>query len=422
MAATKSLVGHEIVRVGLLEIEQVLAACLDQAVDVEHGDARLRGGLAQTFQHHRLDDHAGDPGAGRAGAEKHDALVLELPTLHAQRAEKTGERGAGRSLDVVVVAADPVAIAVEQTDGIDTRPILEVDAAGRKHLLHRTDELVDEAVALGDGDARAAQTQIERVVEQALVVGAEIEHHRQQALRRHGGARRVELQLADRDAHAVGAEIAEAQDALAAGHADEANVLLGPVAQDLLHASLVVDGDVHAARAPEDVVELQAGLADGRVIDDRQEAGRIRHQGAVEQRLVLVEQPDQVDVAIEIGGLVSELLKDAPQLHVLVLDDIRQQTSQTQRLALGEREGCGLVEAAVLEEVHAALARKPFGGIPCRVARHHLFQNAAPADREVDTFVSPSRLSISASSRGMCARAERGVNCRRHAPQPAHRR
>ena len=41
--------------------------------------------------------------------------------------------------------------------------------------------------------ARAAQTEIERVVEQALVVGAEIEHHRQQDLRRHGGARRIEL-------------------------------------------------------------------------------------------------------------------------------------------------------------------------------------------------------------------------------------
>ena len=180
--------------------------------------------------------------------------------------------------------------------------------------------------------------------------------------------------------------------------------LLGPVAQDLLHASLVVDGDVHAARAPEDVVELQAGLADGRVIDDRQEAGRIRHQGAVEQRLVLVEQPDQVDVAIEIGGLVSELLKDAPQLHVLVLDDIRQQTSQTQRLALGERERRGLVEAAVVEEVHAALAEQPFGGRPLSRCSPSPFPKCSlqPIERSIPSY----RLLVcrSARPRGECAR------------------
>ena len=191
--------------------------------------------------------------------------------------------------------------------------------------------------------------------------------------------------------------------------------LLGPVAQDLLHASLVVDGDVHAARAPEDVVELQAGLADGRVVDDRQEAGGIRHQGAVEQRLVLVEQPDQVDVAIEIGGLVSELLKDAPQLHVLVLDDIRQQTSQAQRLALGECERRGFVEAAIVEEVHPTLAERNAGHVRGRIAGHCFSHNLAPDKSRIGTFVSPSRLSSSAFPVEMCARTECDVNCRRRA-------
>ena len=38
--------------------------------------------------------------------------------------------------------------------------------------------------------------------------------HRQQVLRRHGGAGGVELELADRDAHPVGAQVAQAEDAL----------------------------------------------------------------------------------------------------------------------------------------------------------------------------------------------------------------
>ena len=155
IAATKSLVGAKSVRVGLLEIEEVLAARLDQAVDVEHGDALLRLGLREPFQHHRFHDHAADAGAGRAGAEEQHALILQLPAVDPQRAEEADERRAGRALDVVVVAAHLVAIAREQPHGVDPRPILEVDAAAREHLLHRAHELLNEAVALGDRGSAA---------------------------------------------------------------------------------------------------------------------------------------------------------------------------------------------------------------------------------------------------------------------------
>ena len=87
---------------------------------------------------------------------------------------------------------------------------------------------------LGGRDARLAQAQVERVVEQLSVVGADVDVHRQQVLRRHGGAGGVELQLADRDTHAVGAQVAQAEDALAGGDADDAHVLLRPVPQHLL--------------------------------------------------------------------------------------------------------------------------------------------------------------------------------------------
>ena len=227
-----------------------------------------------------------------------------------------------------------------------------MDAAARKHLLHRLHELLHERVALGGRGARLADAEIERVVEQGLVVGAEIDHHRQQHLRRHAGAGGVELELADRNAHAVGAEIAEAENALARGGADEAHVRLRPVAQDLLHPPLVLDREIHAARAAEDVAELQAGLADGRVVDDRQEARRIGHRGAVEQGLVVVEQVHEIDVAVEIAGLVPELLQHALELDVLALDHVGQQTGQAQPLALGVRERGRFVETRLEQQVH----------------------------------------------------------------------
>ena len=137
---------------------------------------RARLGLAQPFEHHGLDDHAGDAGAGRAGAQEHDSLVRELAAGDPQRAEHADQRRAGGALDVVVVAAHLVAIAVEQPHRVDTGPILEVDAAAREHLLHGFDELLDQGVALRHRRPRRADAEIERVVEQRLVVGAEVEH------------------------------------------------------------------------------------------------------------------------------------------------------------------------------------------------------------------------------------------------------
>jgi len=64
------------------------------------------------------------------------------------------------------------------------------------------------------------------------------------------------------------------------------------------------------------VVELQAGLADGRVVHDLEEAGRVRHQSAIEQGLVRIEQVHQVDEPVEVGGLVLQLQQDAAQLHL----------------------------------------------------------------------------------------------------------
>ena len=106
---------------------------------------------------------------------------------------------------------------------------------------------------------------------------------------------------------AVRAQVAKAEDAPAVGDADEPHILLRPVPQHLLDLAAACDREIHAARAAVDVAELQAGLADGRVVHDRQKPRRIGHDRPIEERLVVVEQIDEVDVAIEIGGLMAEL-------------------------------------------------------------------------------------------------------------------
>src|SRR5207253_3238219 len=100
-------------------------------------------------------------------------------------------------------------------------------------------------------DAVLAQAEIERVIEELLIIRADVQYDGQAVLRRHAGAGRIECQLADRYTHSSGAEIAEAEDALAVGNHDEAHVLFRPVAEDLPEPPTGADRQIHAARLTE---------------------------------------------------------------------------------------------------------------------------------------------------------------------------
>ena len=333
-----------LVRIRLLEVDEVLAGRFQQAVDVEHIDPCLGLLERHALRHQRGTEQVGEADTGRTRAEEQVFLVLQLRALELGRIDHAGKYDAGRALHVVVIDAVLVAVALEQVHGVATRPILEVNAALREHLLHRLDELVDKRIKFRGRRARLAHAQIQRIVQVLLVVGARVEVHGQQVLRRHAGAGGVELQLADGDARAVCAKVAQAEDAAAVGDADEPNVFLRPVLQNLLHLAAARDRKIHAARLAVDVAELQAGLADGRVVHDRQKARRVRHDGPVEERFVVIEQIDEIDVAIEVGVLVAELHHHATQLQVLGLRDVGHEADEAERLLFGFGEGGRLVE------------------------------------------------------------------------------
>ena len=122
-------------------------------------------------------------------------------------------------------------------------------------------------------------------------------------------------------------------------------------------AAAAFDGKIEAARPPEDVAELLACLADGGRVDERHEARRVGHQHTEEQRLVVVQQRGEIDVLAEIGGLAVDLVQDARDLRVLAVDAFRNQPDQTQRLAFLLAEARHLVEARILQNIHAAPLR-----------------------------------------------------------------
>ena len=129
---------------------------------------------------------------------------------------------------------------------------------------------------------RGCRSRDQRMV-QRRDVGAEVDHHRQQTPRRHAGTGGVELELADRDAHAVAPRSPspsmrspEVTRITRTSGCGQLRGLLGPF--------LLLHRHVHAARAAVDMAELQARLADGRVVDDREQVPGSAIVAPIEQR------------------------------------------------------------------------------------------------------------------------------------------
>ena len=191
---------------------------------------------------------------------------------------------------------------------------------------------------------------IEGVIEQLLVVGAHVQHHRQAVSGGDAAAGGVERQLADGDAHAADALVTEAQDPLAVGDHDHLDVLLGGVLQHVIDPVLVRIGDEEAAGTAVDVGELLARLAHGRGVDDRQHLGQMVGQQAIEQGLVGVLDVAQIDVLVHVVAKRHELTIGAFGLLFDGLDVLGQQAFQIEAAALLAGEGAALVEQRGLQQ------------------------------------------------------------------------
>ena len=277
-------------------------------------------------------------------------MVAHRRSCHAGRPEEPGHRDRGGALDVVVEAADPVPVALEQGDRGLVGEVLELDARAGEDLLHSLDELIDEVEVLLARHAQVSRTGIERIREKGLVVGAHVEHHRQACLGRHAGARGVQGKLADGDPHAAHAQVAQPEDAFAIGDDDEPHVPFGPVAQDLGHAPLAAHADVQALGPAHDVAEALAGLAHGRRVDQRHVGRQVAAQQRVEEMLVAILQFREVDVPLQRGGLRIEVRPHAKQLRVESFHAVGQEPRDAKALALGLGEGRALVESRGVED------------------------------------------------------------------------
>ena len=252
-----------------------------------------------------------DAAARGPGAEQHEGLIAQRYSGDARRGEQCAG-GDGRSaLDVVVEGAEALAIAIEDAPGIGARKVLPLQQYMRPAPFHCRDEQLDKGVVVRTAHALMPPSDIDGIREPLAIVGAGVEQDGQGRRRVRAGAGGVERELADRDAHAAGTLIAEAQYALAVADDDHLDLVETRVREDVGDMGAVQPAQEQPAWVVPVVAELLAALPHGRRIDERQHFGEVVRQQRIEQCLVGVLQPAQEDIAVEVAVEFANRLEPA---------------------------------------------------------------------------------------------------------------
>ena len=163
---------------------------------------------------------------------------------------------AAGALDVVVEGEQPVAVALKDAAGIAPREVFPLQQHVRPALRDRGHEALDVSVIVVAPHALMLPADIEGIGEPLLIVGADVEQDGQRGGGVDAGAGRVERQLADGDAHAAGALVAQPQDALAVGDDDHLDLVEARMIEDRLEGVALRVAQEQPARIAPIVAEL----------------------------------------------------------------------------------------------------------------------------------------------------------------------
>ncbi len=270
------------------------------------------------------------------------------------------EQGRGRHrrspLNVVVESAQPIAIAPQQPRRIGAGKIFPLQKDVRPAAFDSAHKGLDKIVVLLPADALVPPADIDGIIEQHFVVSAHVEQDGQTMFGRNATQRRVERHLADGNAHAARALIAQAKDAFSIAHHNAPHVIVAGVAKNLCDAVPVRVAQKKTARLAPDFGKALAPLAHRRRVNDRQQLLGVLGDQRIEQRLIAVLQVAHIGVFVECGGMAVERALASLALIFQRPDVRRQQAVQRESIALRLRECRPLVEARIHEQTESVKA------------------------------------------------------------------
>ena len=202
------------------------------------------------------------------------------------------------------------------------------------------------------------QPRVLGVLEALDVVRPHVQDDRQGALGGNPPDERVEGELADRDAEAPDALVADAEDPLPVGHHDHVDVPVRAVAEELGDGVPKRIGDEQPPRPPVDVAEFLAAEGDDRRVHVGHQLLHVLEDQRVEQYLAAVLERPQEDVALEVVGLALERPVRPDDLLLEGLDLRGKQPVEPEGGPLFVGERGPLVEERRVEQVLSPKARK----------------------------------------------------------------
>src|SRR6516162_8950910 len=167
-----------------------------------------------------------DSYAGASETEKGHSLLGEGYSGHINGRKQSARCHCRRSLDIVIERAELVPITFQESSGIYTGEIFPLEQQVLPAMFNHGNESVDEFLVLRTPDAIVTPTDIKRVLQSFFVFGSNIEKNRQATFRRYTRERGIERHLADWNAHATGALVAEAKNSLAIAYDDAFDPLI----------------------------------------------------------------------------------------------------------------------------------------------------------------------------------------------------
>lgn len=232
------------------EVELVLGKFVttvvgDETLGVNKPEALSGLVLGETLVHEELNELLGNTDTGRASTEEDGTLVSSgdlglLDTVD----ETTKDDGTG-TLNVVVEHCVGVLVTLERREGVLEVLVLDDDTGPA--LGESGHELVEELTLLVGSDLVTSAAQVERVVAELLVAGAQVESQGKGGIGSDTSAGSVESELADRNTHAVNTKVTETKNTRAISDDGDLDVV-GPVLDDGVEVALVGEGEVHAWR------------------------------------------------------------------------------------------------------------------------------------------------------------------------------
>ena len=129
---------------------------------------------------------------------------------------------------------------------------------------------------------------IDRIIEQSVIVSAHIKQDRQAVFRRNPGQRGIERHFADGNSQPARALVSQSENALSVAHHDAAYIVIARVSEYLLDAILVGIAEEHPTRFAPYLAETLASFAYHRRIDNRQQLFNIVRNERVEKRLIVI--------------------------------------------------------------------------------------------------------------------------------------